>query len=383
MTAAPKTGQKRGNGEGSVRQRPDGTWEARLTLPDGARRSFYAKTRAEAARKLASAQGTVQQGLPLPAGRMTVGAFLTDWLTNTVKPSVRPRTYQSYDAVVRLHLVPTLGTLPLQSLSPQRIQALLNSKTADGFSPRSVAYIRAVLRIALNQALAWNLIARNPAPLVKPPKAKKHTMTVFTPEHARQFLDAVRGDRLEALYTVALALGLRRGEALGLQWRDIDIDAGTLTIAHQLQRVGGTLTLTEPKSYESRRTLILPAVALDALRQHRIRQLEEQLALGGAWRGSGFVFTSTIGTPLDERNVSRMFKRLLTSAGLPDMRFHDLRHSAASLLLAQGVSAKMVQELLGHSNISLTLGTYSHVIPQLARDTADRMNAVLTGTALG
>lgn len=268
-----------------------------------------------------------------------------------------------------------------------RIQALLAAKSSAGLSPRSVTYIRDVLSRALNRAVQWGLLARNPAPLVPAPKDRKHAMAVLTPEHARRFLDAVKGDRLEALYTAALALGLRRGEALGLRWDDVDLAAGTLTVRHQLQRLNGHLVLSEPKSDESRRTVWLPEVVTNALRQHRVRQLEDRIAAGPAWlddgAGGGFIFTTGIGTPIDERNLSRAFTRLVASADLPPMRFHDLRHSAASLLLAQGVPARMVQELLGHSNITLTLGTYSHIIPQLARDTADRMNALLTGTATG
>ncbi len=271
----------------------------------------------------------------------------------------------------------------LADVTPSRIQTLMNAKLAEGLNPRTVTYIRDVLSHALNQAVRWNMLPRNVAPLVKAPKAVKREMTVFTPEQARAFLDAVRGDRLEALYTVALALGLRQGEALGLTWADVDFDAGTITVKHQLQRIAGKLTLTEPKSRASRRTIQAPAVVLDALRQHRRRQLEERLALGGDWQDSGLVFTTAKGTPLDDSNLRRLFLAALRTAGLPRLRFHDLRHSAASLLLAQGVPARMIMELLGHSQITLTLGTYSHILPQLSRETAEKMNAILTGSGLG
>ncbi len=380
---ARQTRKQRGRHEGSIRLRADGRWEARVSLPDGKRRSKFAKTKAEAQRALTAMLNDVQNGLPMPNARLTVEAFLNDWLENTVKVSTRPRTYQSYELTARLHINPALGKVRLVELTPARIQALLNTKREQGLSARSITYIRDVLSRALNQAVRWNMLPRNPAPLVPAPKGAKKEIRVLAPEEARQFLDAVRGDRLEALYTVALALGLRRGEALGLQWGDISLDAGTITVRRQLQRIGGELRLTEPKSRESRRTVFLPPVVVEALRQHRVRQLEERLASGGEWQDSGFVFTTFKGTPVDERNLLRFFDAAVQRAGLPPMRFHDLRHSAASLLLAQGVSAKMVQEMLGHSNITLTLGTYSHIIPQLARDTANRMNAVLTGAATG
>ena len=377
---SPKTGRKRGNNEGSIRQRDkDGLWEARVTLADGKRRSLYGKTRAEVQRKLTGALKDVQAGLPLPSGRVTLKAFLDDWLENTVKPSTRPRTHRSYADTVRLHIVPTLGKYPLDQVTPARIQALLNAKAAEGLSARSVTYIRDVLSRALNRAVTWNMLARNPAPLVPAPRGTHREMTVLTPAQARTFLDSVKGDRLEALYTTALALGLRRGEALGLQWGDIDFDAGSLVIRHQLQRIGGRLMLTEPKSRESKRTLLLPAVVADALRKHHIRQLEERLAAGELWQATDYVFTTVVGTPIDERNIFRAFQAARTKAGLPPMRFHDLRHSAASLLLAQKVPARMVQELLGHSNITLTLGTYSHILPELAEETAARMNQILSG----
>lgn len=209
---------KRGQGEGSITQRADGLWEAKISLgyaagADGktrrVRKSFYGRTRKEVADKLAKALRDHQEGLPVAVERQTVGQFLDRWLADVAKPSIRPKTYRSYSLIVRLHLAPALGRHQLAKLSPQHVQTMMNDKLAAGLSPRTVHHIRAVLRQALGQALKWGLVARNVATLVEPPKTQRHDIAFLSPDQARRFLDAVRGDRLEALYSVALALGLR------------------------------------------------------------------------------------------------------------------------------------------------------------------------------
>ncbi|MGO9207206.1 MAG: site-specific integrase, partial [Candidatus Limnocylindrales bacterium] len=200
---------------------------------------------------------------------------------------------------------------------------------------------------------------------------------------AQVFLRAIRADRLEALYLVALGVGLRQGEILGLSWSDLDLEAGTLTVRHALQRVGGHLILVEPKSATSHRTVALPMLVLEALEAHQARQLVEQQAAGARWHADprDLVFRTTIGTPLDGITVTRRFQALLRSAGLPHQRFHDLHHACASLLLTQGVAPRVVMETLGHSQIGLTMNTYSHVVPALGRDAAARMDALLASGA--
>jgi integrase len=245
---------------------------------------------------------------------------------------------------------------------------------------RTVQYLYALIRQVLNQAYRDGLIAQVPTARMKAPTAPRYEAAMLTPDQARAVLDGFAGDRLEALVTMALTLGLRQGEALGLRWQDVDLDAGMLTVRVQLQRVKGTPQLVEPKTSGSSRTLALPEPVADALRQHKIRQLEERLVVGSRWQDWGLVFTTSVGTPLDAVKVTRRFQDRLARAGLPRMRFHDLRHSAASLLLAQGVHPRVVMELLGHSDIRLTMNTYSHVIPQLSREAADKMGAALWGT---
>lgn len=376
---------KRGQNEGSIYKRGDGRWTAIVSLgyQDGKRKrkSIYGKTRKEVSDKLTAALRSQQQGLPLSNDRITVGQFLNRWLTDSVKPSVRPRTFRSYSQLVTRHIAPDLGKIKLAKLSPQDIQKLMNSKLKSGLSPRTVQYIHAVIRRALVQACKWQLVPRNVAKLVDPPRVQHFEVQPLSPEQARMLIEAAKGDRLEALYTVAVALGLRRGECLALRWEDIDLETGTLRVRHTLQRLeGGGWELAEPKSKNSRRTLGLPNFAVLALREHRKRQLEEKILAGPTWQESGFVFTSKVGTPLDGQHLYfRHFKKLLNEAGLPDIRFHDLRHSCASLLLVQGVSPRVVMETLGHSQISLTMNTYSHVMPVLMREAADKMDALLSG----
>lgn len=389
---------KRGRHEGSIHKRKDGRWVAVLSVGyrNGKRhrKHFYGQTRGEVRDQLTAALRAHQQGLPVDPERQTVGQFLDLWLVDCCEPSVRPRTLRSYRDTVRLHITPTLGRIPLTKLSPQHVQGFLNGLRSapaasrpkvgrpapTGLSPRTVAYVRTVLRIALGQAMRWGLVQRNVAALVSPPRVERKEVKPFTLEEARTFLAAIQGHRLQALYTVALALGLRQGEALGLRWDDIDLDSGTLAVRSQVQRIKGQgLRLVELKTTSSRRTIELPERVVKALRAHRARQLGERLLAGAQWQERGLVFSTKIGTPLDPRNVQTGFKKVLAEAELRDQRFHDLRHGAATLLLAQGVSARAIMDLLGHSQVGTTLSLYSHVMPELRRDAAHKMDALLAG----
>ncbi|MCL4310712.1 MAG: site-specific integrase [Actinomycetota bacterium] len=374
---------KRGQNEGSIYKAKDGRWVGCLNLgyQGGTRKRkyLYGKTRAEVSAKLTEALRNRQLGLPVSNDKITFGQFLDKWLEDSVKPSVRPRTFKSYSQLVERHIAPDLGNIKLAKLCPRDIQSLINRKLDSGLSPRSVQYIHAVIRRALVQARKWELVPRNVAKLVDPPRTQHFEVKPLSPDQARTFLEAAKGDRLEALYTVAVSLGLRRGECLALRWEDVDLEARTLRVCHTLQRVdGGGWELAEPKSKNSRRTLGLPVFATLALREHRKHQLEEKMLAGPHWQDHDFVFTSKLGTPLDGQHLYfRHFKMLLRKAGLPDIRFHDLRHSCASLLLVQGVSPRVVMETLGHSQISLTMNTYSHVMPVLMKEAAEKMDEVL------
>jgi integrase len=223
-------------------------------------------------------------------------------------------------------------------------------------------------------------VSRNVAALVDPPRVTRPEIRPLTPDQARMLLAAARDHRHGALVTVALALGLRQGEALGLRWEDVDLEKGVLHVRHALQfPKGGGWMLVEPKSERSRRVIVMPEIVKSAIRAQRMGQREQRLLAGSGWRETGFIFTSRTGTPLDPWGVIKAFKRLLQAAGLPNIRFHDLRHTAATFLLAQGVDPRTIMETLGHSQISLTLNTYSHVLPSLQRDAAEKMNRLLVG----
>jgi integrase len=366
--------RQRGNGEGSIYQREGRSgWYAAVTHA-GRRKILRGDTRHDVARQLDAALVARERGQLVTAPSQTLEAYLSTWLEQVVKQSVRPRTYVSYEGVVRLHVVPTLGRTRLDRLAPAQVQELLNIKLAAGLSPRSVDYIRQVLKTALGKAVKWGLIVRNAAQLADGPRVESREVEPFTPDEARAFLSAVRGDRLEALYSVALAVGLRQGEALGLRWSDVDLEDGLIHVRQQLQRLSGSLQLVPLKTAKSRRTVALPASIVTKLREHRGRQLKERPAIG-----DGYVFATVDGAPLDAHNVLRAFKAVLSAAGLPDKRFHDLRHSCATLLLVQGTPIRIVMDLLGHSQISLTANTYSHVLPELRREAAARMEAILQG----
>jgi integrase len=377
--------KRRGNSEGSIYEDADGRWRAAMTVGyrngKRQRKKFSGATRAEVAGKLTAALRSQQLGLPAANERTTVKQFLNRWLTECAEPSVRPKTFTSYSQLVTNHLIPELGGLSLSRMNAQDIHHFLNQKLAAGLSSRTVQYLHAVLRRSLNQALRWDMVPRNVATLVDAPTVERREVVPYTPEEARSFLAAVQGDRLEALYSVAIAVGLRQGEALGLRWTDIDLETGILKVTMQLQRIKKQLVLVEVKTAKSRRSIRIPAVLRSALNTHIARHEESQRAAGTAWKENGFVFTTVVGTPIDQRNLLRSYVAAVKKAGLRKIRFHDLRHTAASLLHAQGVSFKAIQELLGHSDIRTTMNLYAHLYPEIKNEVADQMDAILTPVA--
>ncbi len=372
---------KRLLGEGSVWLRADGRWCGAINLgwEHGKRRRkyFYGQTAEQVQAAILRARADLAQGLPVVAERQTVEEFLGRWLEDSVKPSVRPLTYEQYRQHVKLYLAPLLGRHQLAKLAPQHVRAFIKRKLADGLSPRTVQLSLVILRRALGQAVKDGLVGRNVAKLADPPRWKRPEIKPWEPAEAARFLDAIRTERLEAAYLLALSLGLRRGEVLGLRWSDVDLEGKTVTISQALARVGGKLEFIEPKSRQSRRTVPIHDGLVAALRNHRRRQFEERLAAGSRWHDGGLVFTTGIGTPLEPRALNEDFERVVMAAGLRRIRLHDLRHSCATFLLAQGVHPRVVMELLGHSQISLTMETYSHVLPDAMREAIGRMEALL------
>lgn len=378
---------RRGNGEGSIYQRKsDGKWVCSITLENGKRKVLYGNTRKEVQEKLKVVLREQQQGKVIVAPQQTVKQFLDDWLENTHRQNVRPRSYERYEELIRLHIVPSLGKIQLQKLAPQHLRKLYTDKLKEGLSPKTVTSIHNLLHTALDVAVKWDLVAQNVTEKVSPPRKVHHEIKPLSPEQIHRLLDAAQGHPLEALLILALSTGMRRGELLGLKWQDIDFINGTLQVRRILNRVptkmvkevGQSFVDAEPKTEKSRRQIVLASFAIEALKQHRARQAEMKKEAGTDWQEHDYVFSNATGNYLHPgNNVLVPFKRLLKKAGLPDVRFHDLRHSAATMLLSKGVHPKVVQELLGHSEIGMTLNIYSHVLPTMQRDAISMLNAIL------
>src|SRR5260221_2129398 len=370
-------GAKRGNSEGSIVKRPDGRWEARITLPEGKRKSFYAKTRQEAARRLAEALRDRDRGLPVLSERQTVAQFLAAWL-NIVKPSVGVSTWKTYEEIIRLHLTPVLGSQSLAKLTPQHVQALYSAKLEAGLSPTTVHHIHATLHAALELAVSLDLVVRSVADRVTPPKMRRPEMAVLSPEQSRVLLSAIGSDELEALYVVALTTGMRQGELLALKWHDLDLEAGWLHIHATVRRLRGEFVYAPPKTRRSRRAVALTSMAVEALHRHRIHQADMRSHAGLAWQDHDLIFCDPLWGPLEgPYGLRHHFRPLLRRAGLPRIRFHDLRHTTATLLLAQGIHPKVVSEMLGHTTIGITMDIYSHVLPEMQREAAHTLDRLL------
>lgn len=378
---------KRGNREGSIFQRKeDKKWVASITLDNGKRKVFYGKTKKEVTEKLIKARSEQQQGMLITAPEQTLAQFLADWLETTQKESIRARTYERYEEIVRLHVVPILGHHQLQKLTAQHLQTFYTRKRQEGLSATTIASFHNVLHKALDRAVKWSLVPRNVCELVTPPRRERFEVQTLTVEQTRQLLKAAHGHYLEALFHLALATGMRRGELMGLKWQDIDFATGTLQVRRTLSRIPSKLSAergrgfeeAEPKTKKSRRSIVIAPFAMETLKQHRLRQREAKLQAGPAWKEHDYVFCTSVGTHLHpDRDILSQLKILLKKAGLPPIRFHDLRHSVATLLLSTGIHPKVVQEILGHSQISITMDIYSHVLPTMQQEAIARLNTAI------
>ncbi|MGB8345025.1 MAG: tyrosine-type recombinase/integrase [Ktedonobacteraceae bacterium] len=361
-------------GEGSVYQRSDGRWVAQVTLEDGKRKLLYRKTEKEALSALRKALNEQEKGTLATGPQQTLKAYLTHWLEEVHKPTIRLSTYVKYHKLINTYIIPVLGYVQLQKLTPQQVLSLYRQKEKEGLSSKTINSIHGVLHKALDNAVRWNLISRNVCDLVSPPRIIKREAQTLTMEQAQKLLEAAHGQRLEVPLKLALTTGMRRGELLGLKWADIDFENRFLQVRRTLDFIAsyGGYVETEPKTAKGRRKIMLPDLAIQALKQHRAQQEEWQLKAGEKWQGKDYVFTGLEGGPLNPRYILKLFAKLLKEAGLPHMHFHDLRHSAATLLLSMGVHPKVVQEILGHSNISMTMDIYSHVLPSMHKEAMDK-----------
>lgn len=369
--------KQRGHGEGSIYQRKDGRWVASITVEGRKRKTLYGKTRKEVAEKLHKALQDRRQGILATGPRQKLGEYLEHWLEKVHKPGIRLTTYAGYRNVLDNHLLPGLGHIQLQGLTPQQVQAFYARELEDGLSPRTlVSMVHVVLHKALDDAVRWNLVPRNVCDAVSLPRfSVESSIRSLTRDQAQKLLEVARGHRLEALLTVALVTGMRRGELLALRWSDIDMETGSVQVLRTVSRIRGRgYVVTEPKTAKGRRRVMLPGPVVEVLKQHRVRQLEMRLRVGSTWQENDLVFCNMYGRYQHPDHMVEQFQRLLKNAGLPHLRFHDLRHSAATLLLAMGVHPKVVQELLGHSDIGVTMDIYSHVLPSMQKDAMDKWN---------
>jgi integrase len=388
--------KRRGHGEGSITERADGRWMVSIGLGrglDGRRRRkyAYAETQGAAVDLLRKLGGRAVDGQLLSTSTPTVGRFLNDWFASN-SDVWRPSTRRSYRGAIDLYLVKAFGPLRLEQLSPLAVQRWLTEHKQEHGARRRITLAHATLRSALSEARRLQLVTINAAALVKVPKPATRPIHPLDIGQAAIFLKAAEQHRLSALFTVALACGLRLGEATGLWWEDVNLETGEIQIRQQLQAIKlqgikkQQLVLVPLKTEKSRRTLVVPDVCLRALRAHRTRQREERLKAGADWIETGLVFTTyarrgnnrKVGRGLHPRNVGRVLDGILNAAKLPHVRFHDLRHSAASLLIAEGVELVQVSQLLGHSELRVTADLYSHLQTQTAAKAARVMDAVLS-----
>jgi integrase len=381
--------KKRGNNEGSIYRRKNGTWAAQYTVWTAVgrkRRSMSGKTRAEVSRKLTEAMADRDGGLLYDAGKITIGEYLNRWLADSVKGTVKETTYANYAYITHKHISPALGYVKLKTLTPVHVRGFYEDKARTNLSAATVKKMHVVLRKALSQAVSDGLIPRNAADGVKPPRvsAPGEEIKPLSSAECATFLEASRGERLEALYVLAAHCGLREGELLALRWEDVYLEAAkpAVLVRRTLTRGEdgrGWVVGASTKSGKGRRVR-LTRQAASALKDHRKRQLEERLRLAGLWHDQGLIFPNETGSLFNPSNLrNRSFRRIKARASVrEDLRFHDLRHTCATLLLSEGVKVKVVSELLGHASITITLNTYSHVLPDMQDSAAAAMEAALS-----
>lgn len=375
--------KRRANNEGSITQRKDGRWMARVTTgycEEGKpiRKHLYGRSSQEVKDLLVELQYKIQTGTYESPSRLTVGEWLDSWLKNYVSLSLRPTTWANYETQVRKHLKPHIGKKKLTQLRTGDLQKIYNLKVTDGLKPKTIKNIHNVIHSALEQAKKEGIITINPADAVILPKPGIKEMATLGVDEMKHFLAAAKNSKHYAAYLLELATGLRRGELLGLKWPDLDLKSGTVTVNRGLVRAKGQgLIFQEPKTHYSRRTISIPLQVARELERHKAKQNIDKLELGKAYYNDNLVFCTKEGKPLDPSEFTRHFQRLLKAAGLPRLRFHDLRHTFATVSLQEGVSAKVIQEVLGHHSAAFTMQVYSHVTEKMKREATDKIGAVL------
>lgn len=387
MTDAPA--RRRARGDGSIvqvrRKGTDGAkadlWKGRVTTAPGVRRTVYGSTKTECLAAMRSAAAKAERGEPQGDARTTVETFLKDWLSGPTQRKVRPSTYAAYQHYVESYLIPNLGRHRLANLRPDHIDAMLaKARGHEGkpLSPRTLQQIRAILRSALSWAERNDRVSRNVAKLSEAPSIERAEIVTLKPHQARELVASAAADPWGALYVVALDSGLRQGELLGLRWSDVDLEERILRVVQTREAVNGAASFGAPKSASSRRSVTFSATSERLLTAHRKDQQLQRLKAGRKWQDTGLVFTRSTGAALDGPTVTHRFQRFLAEHGLPRMRFHDLRHASASLLLSSGLPARAVADRLGHSTTRITQDTYAHLAP-LQSEAAEQIERAIGG----
>ncbi len=383
--------KKRGHGEGSISQRKDGRWMGQITIGvdpvtrKSKRLTFYGKTRKEVQDKIREALNQKDRGLLSEPSRMTLGEWLKTWLEDYKKQELKISTWESYKSLIEDHMVPELGYIKLNKLKTNDIQRFYNSKLENGrkdgkggLSARTVRYIHTVLSAALDQAVKEGYILVNPAAATTQPRHVKKEITPLSTDQVKQFLQDIKDDWLYPVFITALGTGLRRGELLGLKWDVVDLETGAALIKRELVQVKGKVRLEEyTKTKGSTRTIALPDMVIRELKKLRGKQKQDRLLLGPAYQDNDYVFCWPDGSYIRPDYVYNRLKTLLNEHGLPSIRFHDLRHTFATMLLEAGEHPKVVSEMLGHSSITITLDIYSHVLPSMKEKAAAKLNDIL------
>lgn len=354
--------KRRAKGEGSIIKEKSGYWRAHITLPDGTRRYKRSLKQSTVREWLQDQRQAIQTNLLLQDERITLGDYLDHFVNNVAAHTLAPSTLRSYKYLIRDHIKPEIGHIKLSKLRPDHIQTLYSLKLESGLSKRTVQYIHAIIRRSLNQAVKWGLLYRNPTNAVTPPRPKRKPPQTLSVEDAKLFLKIIEAHPFYPIYLLAITTGMRKGELLGLHWEDVNLDRQTISIRHTLVDIQGKVHLGQPKSDTAKRTISLPDNVCVTLKDIQL--------------DSGYVFKTSNDTPISQRNLTRHFHTSLKKVGLPLTSFHTLRHTAATILLQANVHPKVVQEMLGHSSITLTLDTYSHVIPGHHDEAAKEMDRI-------
>lgn len=369
--------------KGSITQRANGKWRVRIFRGTGADGKKHwdsytlAGTKKQAEQFLRRKLAEMDTGAYVPPARVTFGEHVETWLRDYVQLRLRQITAESYESVLRLHALPALGTLSLDRMSPKDLLSLYAAKKEAGLGPTRVRYLHTIIHGCLKHAVKWGLLARNIAESVDPPRKESVKPLFLKPQEVGVLLEASQGHRLEIPILLAVTGGLRRSEIIGLRWSEVNLDAGTITVVRAIVPVKKGTVVGAPKTKNGRRTIPMPAMAIEKLREHREKQNLAKQSLGDLYVDEDYVCANELGQPLRPWAASHAFSRLIQKTNLPPVSLHDLRHSHASLLLWMGVHPKVVQERLGQGSITITMDIYSHVMPTLQQEAADKLNDVI------